>query len=253
SENFKSLNPDSSLIFQGSTVADSVLDDLLKNARTCTHTRPCSTPPGHDAALTHTRYQTHTQALASEEDDDTNNKKITGSRPRRPSGNRAAVRKYREKRKAHTAYLEEEVEKLRLLNQQRVRKLQGQAILEAEALRLKSFLLHLGGKIDNELGVFPNQKQGNTNAMLKKSDCGLQSAGVAISLRCPTNLPSFHPHVESSSQAGTGGSGKTVISLDEHCEPAITDCRASTNQMVNFEGQTLETVETLVSSASQAE
>ncbi|KAG2671708.1 hypothetical protein I3760_13G008800 [Carya illinoinensis] len=224
SENVKSLNPDSSLIFQGSTVADSVLDDLLKNTRTCTQTRTCSTPPGHDAAHTHTCCHTHNQVLASEEDDDSKNKKITGSRPRRPSGNRAAVRKYREKRKAHTAYLEEEVEKLRLLNQQLVRKLQRQAILEAEALRLKSLLLHLVGKIDNELGVFPNQKQGNANAMLKNSDCGLQSGGVAISLRCPTNLPSFHPHVESSSQAGTGGSGKTIISLDEHYEPAIRDC-----------------------------
>ncbi|KAG2678883.1 hypothetical protein I3760_11G024700 [Carya illinoinensis] len=111
---------------------------------------------------------------------------------RRPSGNRAAVRKYREKRKAHTAYLEEEVEKLRLLNQQLVRKLQRQAILEAEALRLKSLLLHLVGKIDNELGVFPNQKQGNANAMLKNSDCGLQSGGVAISLRCQLI---YHPSI----------------------------------------------------------
>ncbi|CAD6259778.1 unnamed protein product [Miscanthus lutarioriparius] len=46
-----------------------------------------------------------------------------------PSGNRAAVRKYGEKKKAHTASLEEEVVHLRALNQQLMKKLQSHAAL----------------------------------------------------------------------------------------------------------------------------
>lgn len=251
SDNVQLLNPDSSINFQGLTSVDSFLDDLLKNTRTCTHTHTCN-PPGPDAAHTHTCYHTHTQVLASEEDDHPNHKENTSSRRRRPSGNREAVRKYREKKKAHTAYLEEEVKKLHLLNQQLVRKLQGQAILEAEVFRLRSLLLDLRGKIDNELGVFPYQKQCYTNTMFKEGDCGLQPAGGVIGLQCQTNLPCSHPHSESSSQAGIGGSGKPMVSWEENCQTAITDCRASTSEMVNAEGQTLETMETLVSSASQA-
>lgn len=252
SENAQMLNPDSSINFQGSTSADSFLDDFLKNTRTCTHTHTCN-PPGPDAAHTHTCYHTHTQVLGSEEDEHPNNKNDSSSRRRRPSGNREAVRKYREKKKAHTAYLEEEVKKLHILNQQLVRKLQGQAILESEVLRLRSLLLDLRGKIDNELGVFPYQKPCNTNTMFKEGDCGLQSASSAIGLQCQTNLPCFHPHAESSSRAGIAGSGKMMISWEENCQPAIVDCRASTNETVNAEGQIMETVETLVSYSSQAE
>ncbi|KAI4382978.1 hypothetical protein MLD38_008865 [Melastoma candidum] len=68
-----------------------------------------------------------------------------------PSGNREAVRKYREKKKAHTAYLEEEVRKLRVVNQQLVMRLQVQATLEAEAARLRNVLIDLRSKIDGEL------------------------------------------------------------------------------------------------------
>lgn len=110
---------------------DTFVDEFLKNTPTCTHTHTCN-PPGPDAAHTHTCYHTHTQVLPSEDDDGAKNKGHSVPRPqrRRPSRNREAVRKYREKKKAHTAYLEEEVKKLRLLNQQLVRKIQGQAILE---------------------------------------------------------------------------------------------------------------------------
>ncbi|KAE8038310.1 hypothetical protein FH972_010834 [Carpinus fangiana] len=252
SDNVQLLNPDSSINFQGSASVDSFLDDLLKNTLTCTHTHTCN-PPGPDAAHTHTCFHTHTQVLASEEDDRPNHKENTSSRRRRPSGNREAVRKYREKKKAHTAYLEEEVKKLHQLNQQLVRKLQGQAILEAEVFRLRSLLLDLRGKIDSELGVFPYQKQCYTNTMFKEGNCGLQPAGGAIDLQCQNNLPCSHPHSESSSQAGIGGSGKRMASWEENCQTAIIDCRARTSEMVNAEGQTLKTVETFMSSASQAE
>ncbi|XVF41386.1 hypothetical protein PTKIN_Ptkin01aG0276300 [Pterospermum kingtungense] len=248
-------NPDSSTNFQDSTSVDFIIDEFLKNTRTCTHTHTCN-PPGPDAAHTHTCYHTHTQVISSEEDDHHNNKNSSSLKPRRPLGNREAVRKYREKKKAHTAYLEEEVKKLRLQNQQLVRKLQGQTILEAEVLRLRSLLVDLRAKIDGELGVFPFQKQCISASILKESDCGVQSSGDAIGLTCPSDLSCFHPHAGPSTQASIGGGSEkmNISSLEGNCQPAIVDCQANINQMAGVEGNNMNTVQKLVpSSALQAE
>lgn len=246
------LNQEFSGNFHNSASVDSFLDEFLKNTKTCTHTHTCN-PPGPDAAHTHTCYHTHTQVIASEEDNHSNSKENSVSKPRRSSGNREAVRKYREKKKAHTAYLEEEVKKLRTLNQQLVRKLQGQAILEAEFLRLRSLLADFRGKIDDELGVFPYQKQCNGVAILKEGDCGLQSNGEAVGLGCQAELPCFHPQAGSSSHAGTDGSEKMLSSREGNCQPAVIDCQANTYDVVSAEGRTLDAVEALVSPSSQAE
>ena len=48
-----------------------------------------------------------------------------------PLGNREAVRKYREKKKARTASLEDEVVKLRAVNQHLMKRLLNQTVLEA--------------------------------------------------------------------------------------------------------------------------
>ncbi|TYH76435.1 hypothetical protein ES332_D04G085700v1 [Gossypium tomentosum] len=215
--------------FQDSTSVDLIIDEYLKNTRTCSHTHTCN-PPGPDVAHSHTCYHTHTQLLTSEDDDYHNNKPSSGLnlKPRRSLGNREAVRKYREKKKAHTAYLEEEVKKLRLLNQQLVRKLQGQTILEAEVLRLRSLLVGIRAKVDSELGVFPFHKQCANATILKEGDCGVQSIGDTISLQCQTDLPCFHPHPGSlSSHASIGGSEKVSISLEGNCQPATVNCQAN--------------------------
>lgn len=245
-------NPDSSSSFQCSASVDSFLDEILKNARTCTHTHTCN-PPGPDATHTHTCYHTHTQVIASEEDDNPNHREHTNSKSKRPSGNREAVRKYREKKKAHTAYLEEEVKKLRLLNQQLVKKLQGQAILEAEVLRLRSLLVQLRGKIDNELSVFPFQKQCTASTIFKEGDCGVPLTGRPIGLQCQTDLSCLHPQAGSSSQASICGSEKLMESWEGSCQPAIIDCPANINDMANAEGHTMDMVENLVASTSQAQ
>ncbi|XVF24244.1 hypothetical protein REPUB_Repub13aG0110900 [Reevesia pubescens] len=225
-------NPDSTNNYQDSTCVDLIIDEFLRNTRTCTHTHTCN-PPGPDAAHTHTCYHTHTQVITSEEDDhQTKNKHSSGLKPRKSLGNREAVRKYREKKKAHTAYLEEEVKKLHLLNQQLVRKLQGKSVLEAEFLRLRSLLVDLRAKIDGELGVFPFQKHCNNATILKEGDCGVQSTttGDAIGLQCQTDLPCFHPRAgTSSSQVSIGGSEKMNISLERNCQPAIVNCQANSN------------------------
>ncbi|KVH97364.1 basic leucine zipper 24-like [Cynara cardunculus var. scolymus] len=105
---------------------DPVLNDSLKNRRTCRQTHP----DHHDSV-----------------------------EPGRPSGNRVAVKKYREKKKAQNAYLEEEVKKLRVVNRGLIRKLQLQADLELEAVRLRRLLLDLKARIDAEMGGSPFYKQ----------------------------------------------------------------------------------------------
>ncbi|CAI9260385.1 unnamed protein product [Lactuca saligna] len=76
----------------------------------------------------------------------------------RPSGNREAVRKYREKKKARAASLEDEVVRLTALNQQLMRRVQSQVRLEAEVARQKCLLVDIRGRIDGEIGSFPYQK-----------------------------------------------------------------------------------------------
>ncbi|CAJ1957984.1 unnamed protein product [Sphenostylis stenocarpa] len=247
SDNVLFLNPESSSSFQVSTSANTVPELCRSTSRTCTHTHTCN-PPGPDAAHTHTCYHTHTQIFAPDDED----KEHTNSKPKRPSGNREAVRKYREKKKAQTAYLEEEVKKLRMVNQQLVRKLQGQALLEAELARLRSILAHLKGKIDSELGAFPFQKQCNSSYIFKEGDAGLLSTARTIGLQCQNNLSCFHPHAGSSSQVNNICEyGKSMSPWEGNCQPEVVDCQVDANNMTSTEGQTVDTVDNFLSSASQ--
>ena len=69
------------------------------------------------------------------------------------------MRKYREKKKARTAYLEDEVKRLQSLNEYLLRKLQSQAMVETEIIKLRALLVEMQGKIDDELGSFSFEKQ----------------------------------------------------------------------------------------------
>ncbi|GLT66029.1 hypothetical protein SLA2020_384250 [Shorea laevis] len=247
-------NPNSSSNFQDSSSVDSFFDEFLKKTKTFTHTHTCN-PPGPDAVHTHTCHHTHTQVIASEDDSHLNDKGQSSLKPRRPLGNREAVRKYREKKKTHTAYLEEEVKKLRLSNQQLFRRLQGQATLEAEVFRLRTRLVELRTKIDGEfgLGVFPFKKQSNTNTIFKEGDCASQPTGEPIGQHCQTGLPCFHPQAGLSLQASGGGSEKMMVSWEGNCQATTLNYHANRNEMASAEGHTVQAVETLVSPASQAE
>ncbi|XP_061352481.1 basic leucine zipper 24-like [Gastrolobium bilobum] len=238
SDNVVFLNPESSSNFQASTSVNTITQLLSTSTQTCSHTHTCN-PPGPDAAHTHTCYHTHTQVFTSEDDE----REHSNSRPKRGSGNREAVRKYREKKKAHTAYLEEEVKKLRMVNQQLVRKLKGQALLEAELLRLRSILAHLKGKIDNELGDFPFQKQCNSSTIFKVGDNGLL---------CQNNVPCLHPHAGPSSKVNNMCAyGKSIIPLEGNYQHEIVDCQVDANNMPSTEAQTVDTMDNFMSSASQ--
>ncbi|XP_042435887.1 basic leucine zipper 19-like isoform X2 [Zingiber officinale] len=135
----------------------SFFDDLLNDGHhhQCTHTHTCN-PPGPDLAHTHTCFHIHTKVLSADETAESAEKR--SSAKRRPGGNREAVRKYREKKKAHAASLEDEIAHLRAINQQLIKRLQGQAALEAEIARMKCLLVDLRGRIEGEIGSFPYQK-----------------------------------------------------------------------------------------------
>ncbi|KAK3025258.1 hypothetical protein RJ639_044500 [Escallonia herrerae] len=235
SDQFLLPNSNSSTCVQLSMPTDSYIDELLKNA-----------------AHAHTCYHTHTQVLddVSEEQENRGSKK-----PRRPLGNREAVRKYREKKKAHTAYLEEEVNKLRVANQQLIRKLQGQAVLETEVVRLRRLLLDLRGKIDDELGVFRLQKGCNRASLLKADDRGLQSNAGTMGAGCLNNIPCFLPIEDMPLQGiSTEDKGeKAAAAWGGQCQPAVANCQAYTSDIVSAERCAMDSVEKLVASAAQAD
>ncbi|RZC47338.1 hypothetical protein C5167_040295 [Papaver somniferum] len=80
---------------------------------------------------------------------------------KRPHGNRESVRKYRERKKARQASIEDELIRLRIVNQQLLKRLQGLVALEQEVERFKCLLVEIRGRIKGELGSFPFQKPAN--------------------------------------------------------------------------------------------
>lgn len=216
---------------------ESFLDEILRSTHACTHTHTCN-PPGPDNTHTHTCYHTHTHLFAAGEEETSADKSETltsgHNSKKRPLGNREAVRKYREKKKAHTAYLEEQVNHLRALNQQLVKRLQGQASLESEVIRLRSILSEFRGRIDAEIGSFPVQasKCPTSTALVAKTvpngECEVQplSGGFClntVSVPCVTDVPCLH-----TSASGTSLSRPPMTPSSEpakrHGNSPTSDC-----------------------------
>ncbi|KAI9128247.1 hypothetical protein K1719_001240 [Acacia pycnantha] len=152
---------------QSSGSMDSFFEELLKDSHACTHTHTCN-PPGPDNSHTHTCYHVHTKIVPASSEEKVGTDDSTGTESaekpkKRSSSNREAVRKYREKKKARAASLEDEAIKLRALNQHLLKRLQGRSALEAEIARLKCLLVDIRGRIDGEIGSFPYQKSTNLN------------------------------------------------------------------------------------------
>ncbi|XP_044960823.1 basic leucine zipper 19-like [Hordeum vulgare subsp. vulgare] len=147
---------------------DDILMDTEQQLACCTHTHTCN-PPDHHLHHTHTCLHVHSNFTASASSDagagaetpaefeDAHN--TFRSKRRRPSGNQAAVRKYREKKKAHTVLLEEEAARLRAMNEELGKKVQDHAALEAEAARLRCLLVDVRGRIEGEIGAFPYHRR----------------------------------------------------------------------------------------------
>jgi len=157
---------------------DSFFDGLLLDTTAaCTHTHTCN-PTGPENTHTHTCFHVHTKILPEDSDEkvstDDTAESCGKNGEKRPLGNREAVRKYREKKKAKAASLEDEVARLRAVNTQLVKRLQSQATLEAEVSRLKCLLVDLRGRIDGEIGSFPYQKPNIPSFSHMMNPCNVQ-------------------------------------------------------------------------------
>lgn len=134
--------------------------DVFGRTQACAHAHACH-PSGPDKSHTHTCIHVHTQIMPNSSDVQApsgDNEEWVDKAQKFPSGNREAVRKYREKKKARISFLEDEVVRLRDLNQQLMKRLQGQDSLEAEIARLKCLLVDIRGRIEGEIGSFPYKK-----------------------------------------------------------------------------------------------
>ncbi|KAK2966830.1 hypothetical protein RJ640_026511 [Escallonia rubra] len=214
---------------------DSFFDELLKDTHACTHTHTCN-PPGPDFSHTHTCYHVHTKIVpsGSEDKDPTDDTAESAGKKakKRPSGNREAVRKYREKKKARTASLEDEVVKLRAFNQQLLKRLQGQAVLEAEISRLKCLLVDIRGRIEGEIGSFPYQKSAKGGDMYQSlANPNLSGAYVVnpCNMQCDDQIYCLHPGAE-----GKIGEGATLHDQGfGGCEFENVQCLGNQNTELN--------------------
>ncbi|KAF7810780.1 basic leucine zipper 23-like [Senna tora] len=188
---------------------DSFFEELYKDTHACTHTHTCN-PPGPDNSHTHTCYHVHTKIVSASSEDkvgtDDSAESAEKKSKKRPLGNREAVRKYREKKKARAASLEDEVIKLRALNQHLLRKLQGQSALEAEIARLKCLLVDIRGRIDGEIGSFPYQKSTNSNLPMPH----LPGSYVInpCNMQCGDQVYCLHPGADGKNTEGASFSGQ---------------------------------------------
>eukprot|EP01018_Ginkgo_biloba_P028216 Gb_30625 [translate_table: standard] len=214
-----------------SSSMESFFEEILRDSHACTHTHTCN-PPGPDNTHTHTCFHTHTKILAApdgEKSAETSESPENSSSKskKRAVGNREAVRKYREKKKARTACLEEEVVHLTALNQQLIRRLQGQSALEAEIARLKCLLADFRGRIDGELGSYPYQKSVRAD---KTGDAFLQplSGGYVMNscnVRCNADSPCLHPTLTSESKMSMQREHESSILRNGGCDLEIGHCQ----------------------------
>ncbi|KMZ69662.1 Basic-leucine zipper (bZIP) transcription factor family [Zostera marina] len=183
-------------------LSNSEIEELLRS--TCTHTHTCNSSSRDDNTTghTHTCYHTHTRVIkpAEEEDEEEQEEEEEGRsrKHRKTLGNKEAVRKYREKKKAYTDNLEDEVKELRKTNMWLKKKLQGQVVLQAEVLRLRSLLDHFRGEIEGELGRYPFVKSQYNDPLLminglEKNQCLPAMASCEMDENC--NLVPFNYHV----------------------------------------------------------
>ncbi|KAK6159583.1 hypothetical protein DH2020_006897 [Rehmannia glutinosa] len=161
--------------------------DVLGRTQACTHAHACN-PSGPDKSHTHTCIHVHTQIMPSpsegQDPSDDTAESVEKKSKKRPLGNREAVRKYREKKKARAASLEDEVIRLRTLNQQLMKRLQGQALLEAEIARLKCLLVDIRGRIEGEIGSFPYQKPNKIGDVYQQSIANPNLPGTYVMNPC---------------------------------------------------------------------
>ncbi|MCL7040571.1 hypothetical protein MKW94_005052 [Papaver nudicaule] len=122
---------------------DSSLEDFLGDNQASMHTYTSNLTGEDGPADPQKNFHLRTKNLLVEEDtatEETDESVEIKSKKRAP-GNRESVRKYRERKKARQASLENELIRLRIINQQLLKRLQGQVALEQEVARFKCLLV----------------------------------------------------------------------------------------------------------------
>lgn len=216
-----------------SCFAGSIFDELLKDTHACTHIHTCN-PPGPDNSHTHTCFHTHTRiVLASEGEDslDKSGQNSSSNSRKRPLGNREAVRKYTEKKKAHTASLEGEILQLKAQNQKLMKKIQSQSLLEAEITRLRCLLADLRSRIDGELTSYLHQQQprtdkhGDSSLQIMPGRCALSAGDVnlnLVNLSCNADLPC--PHNDFQNECYDAKNKCQSLQVSVHAPMAVSVC-----------------------------
>ncbi|GLJ35270.1 hypothetical protein SUGI_0709760 [Cryptomeria japonica] len=87
------------------------------------------------------------------------------------------------------------------MNQQLLRRLQGQVVLEAEVSRLRTLLSDFRVKIESELGTFPYQSPCSGN--IKEGNCIFQPHNAGITVHCETEVTCPHAPLETSRTAAS--------------------------------------------------
>ncbi|XP_026438013.1 basic leucine zipper 19-like [Papaver somniferum] len=109
---------------------------------------------------------------------------------KRQHGNRESVRKYRERKKARQASIEDELNRMRIVNQQLLKRMQGLVSLEQEVARFKCLLVDIRGRIKGELGSFPYKTPTNGIGVIpQKMPLPPTSAGACEVNHCDHQCP----------------------------------------------------------------
>ncbi|RZC63394.1 hypothetical protein C5167_025151 [Papaver somniferum] len=159
--------------FLSSCAMDSFFDNMLDDSHTRNRTNTSNQfeqDMSQNPELPHSPNYSHfltqkppvEEKTTTEDTDESVDKKFK----KRPHGNRESVHKYRERKKARQASVEDELMRLRTVNQQLLKRLQGLVSLEQEVERFKCVLVEIRGRIKGELGSFPFQKPANGNVGL---------------------------------------------------------------------------------------
>ncbi|XP_026459023.1 basic leucine zipper 19-like [Papaver somniferum] len=231
---------------------DSFLEDFLGDSHAAGTQTHVSNPTEQDApgsqSYSHHRTKNHPveEKTTTEETDGS----VEIKSKKRAPGNRESVRKYRERKKARQALIEDELAKLRIVNQQLLKRLQGQVALEQEVARFKLLLVDIRGRIKGELGSFPYQKPtakgiagGISRNMLHSTLSGAYDVN-----QCDLEYPGLdNQDVDVSAGFQNEGFGAS----DGSYLPCVWNNNSGYNEFLDF-GQTNVRVTTNVDNASAA-
>ncbi|KAI3447936.1 hypothetical protein Pfo_004601, partial [Paulownia fortunei] len=206
--------------------------DVLGVTQACTHAHACN-PSGPDKSHTHTCIHVHTQIMPTPNEvqapsDDTA-ESVEKKTKKRPLSNREA----------------DEVVKLRVLNQQLMKRLQGQALLEAEVCRLKCLLVDIRGRIEGEIGSFPYQlptKSGDVHQKIANLNIPGTYVMNPCNVQCNDQLYCLHPGSDATALNGQGVSDCGFDNLQHlgnqnSCPKELPDCGLG---YVNSQGHVLQ-------------